>query len=105
MLSILYLPLSLAERVKEGMAYAKGHGTKSGRPIGRPKAEADFMTISDALRSHVGEHGAVARVAREHGVSRAWLFPRKPSPAILSPSLLGKLFDGDHVCLGDDVHV
>ena len=64
----------IAERVKDGLAYAKSHGTKSGRPIGRPRLSVDFMAICDALRGRSRKPGAVARVAREFGVSRGWLY-------------------------------
>ncbi len=34
----------IAERVKDGLRYAEAHGTKSGRPIGWPRANVDFVT-------------------------------------------------------------
>ena len=64
----------IAERVKDGLTYAAEHGTKSGRPIGRPAADVDFVTICDALRGRIGERGAVADAAEEFGVSRGWLY-------------------------------
>ena len=64
----------IPERVKDGLSYARAHGTRSGRPVGRPGLNVDFMTICDALRQRLGEPGAISRVAGEFGVSRAWLY-------------------------------
>ena len=64
----------IAERVRDGMAHAQAHGTKSGAPIGRPPITADLMTICDALKAVVGERGAITRIANQFGVSRAWLY-------------------------------
>jgi len=35
----------IAERVRDGMVYAKVHGTRSGRGIGRPRLAVDFSTV------------------------------------------------------------
>jgi len=43
-------------------------------PEGRPKLNITPSTVCDALRSYAGERGAVARVAREFGVSRGWVY-------------------------------
>ena len=64
----------IAERVKDGLAYAKAHGTRSGRDIGRPRLDADLLTICDALRQRLHERGAIAQVAQQFGVSRGWLY-------------------------------
>ena len=64
----------IGERVKEGLAYVRTHGTKSGKPIGRPTLDRDFVTICDILRERRHEPGAIAAVAREFAVSRAWLY-------------------------------
>ena len=64
----------IAERVKDGLAYAQAHGTKSGKPIGRPRLDVDFVAVCDALRRDWGEPGAISRTARQFGVSRAWLY-------------------------------
>lgn len=48
----------IAERVKDGLAYAKSHGTRSGRPVGRPGLQTEFMTICGALRGRIGETAA-----------------------------------------------
>ena len=63
----------IAERVKDGLAYALAHGTKSGRPIGRPPLEIDVIKVCDALRGRLRERGAIAEVARRFGVSRGWI--------------------------------
>ena len=64
----------IAERVKDGLQFAQSHGTRSGRPIGRPRAKRDFSTIYDALYGRSGEPGLVTKVAREFGVSRTWIY-------------------------------
>ena len=64
----------IAERVKDGLAYAQAHGTKSGRPIGRPRLEVDVIKVCDALRGRLRERGAIAEVARRFRVSRGWVY-------------------------------
>ena len=64
----------IAERVKDGLAYAKAHGTKSGRPVGRPPLDIDVIKVCDALRERVGERGAIAKVAARFRVSRGWVY-------------------------------
>ena len=64
----------IAERVKDGLACAQRHGTKSGRPVGRPPLDRDFVTTCDALRGRIGELGAIADTAKRFGVSRPWLY-------------------------------
>ena len=55
----------IAERVKDGLAYAQAHGTKSGRPIGRPPLEIDVIKVCDALCGRLRERGAIAEVAAQ----------------------------------------
>lgn len=64
----------IAERVKDGLAYALRHGTKTGRPIGRPPLDVDFVAICDALRGRLEERGSIAEVGRRFGVSRGWIY-------------------------------
>jgi len=64
----------IVERVKDGLAHAKRAGTRSGRPIGRPRLDRQVQTICDAMRERLGRRGAIASVARDYGVSRAWLY-------------------------------
>ena len=64
----------IAERVKDGLRRAETHGTKSGRPIGRPKSHVDFMAICDAVRTRENEPGMITKVAREFQVSRGWVY-------------------------------
>ncbi len=40
----------IAENVQAGMDYARAHGTKSGKPIGRPREDIDFVNICKAYR-------------------------------------------------------
>ncbi|MFM9887384.1 MAG: recombinase family protein [Burkholderiales bacterium] len=55
----------IQERVRAGLARAKEHGTKSGRPIGRPRVEvATEMAIRKLRRKGYG----VLKIAREAGV-------------------------------------
>ena len=64
----------IAERVKDWLAYARVHVTRSGRPIGHPRLDVDFVAVCKALRHRREEPGAVSHVAREFGVSRGWLY-------------------------------
>ena len=78
----------LRERVTAGLDRARRHGTKSGRPIGRPRLEIDVIKVCDALRGRLRERGAVAEVAAQFHVSRAWVYKRA------LPSLLKEDSDG-----------
>ena len=52
------------ERIKSGMARAKAKGTRSGRPIGRPKVSADVENpILVAAKRGLGK----LKIARELG--------------------------------------
>ena len=64
----------IAERVKDGIAYAQRHGTKSGNPIGRKPLDRDIAAISDAFLKRMGKPGAITEVAAQFGVSRGWMY-------------------------------
>jgi DNA invertase Pin-like site-specific DNA recombinase len=55
----------IQERVRAGLARAMKHGTKSGRPVGRPRVGVDVERRIRALRAK--KHG-ILRIAREVGV-------------------------------------
>ena len=55
----------IQERVKAGLARAKRHGTRSGRPVGRPRVGVDVERRIRALRAK--QHGII-KIAREVGV-------------------------------------
>lgn len=78
----------IAERVKDGLAYAQAHGTKSGRPIGRPPLDISVNKVCDALRGRLRERGAIAEVAARFRVSRGWVY------AHVLPSLVAEDSDG-----------
>jgi DNA invertase Pin-like site-specific DNA recombinase len=48
-------------RVNEGIRYAKEHGTKSGKPIGRKSYNIPFSNICKALQLCVGNYSEAAR--------------------------------------------
>lgn len=50
----------IAQRVKEGMKYAKIHGTKTGNAIGRPKTDLAFLAIAEALKTSAANDGGKA---------------------------------------------
>ena len=60
-----------AERVKDGLAYVKRRGTRSGRLWDVPDSKPDLMTICDAPTGRTGEKGTISEVAKQFGVSRA----------------------------------
>ena len=64
----------LRERVTAGLDRARRLGTKSGRPIGRPRLELDVIKVCDALRGRLHERGAIAEAAASFGVSRGWVY-------------------------------
>ena len=74
----------IAERVKAGMAYAKSHGTRTGRPTGRPPAGVDIVKVCEALALD-SERGAIPRVAGQFGVSPAWVY-KWVVPVLHAPS-------------------
>jgi DNA invertase Pin-like site-specific DNA recombinase len=55
----------IRERVKAGLARAKRHGTKTGRPIGRPR----IAVSPERARSAIQGLGSIRRAARQLGVS------------------------------------
>lgn len=59
----------IAERTRAGLAHAKANGTRTGRPIGRPRAEVD---VARAWRE-VARLGSKAAAARALGVPRRTL--------------------------------
>ena len=63
-------PMSAEERHKS----AEPRSGRPARPKGRPPLLVDFVAIRDRLDELVGIPGAVSKVAREFGVSRAWLY-------------------------------
>ena len=75
----------IAERTRDGLAYAKSHGTKSGRPIGRPRLNVDLAALRDAVtdmaESPGGGQDSIAGIARRFGVSRSYLY-RNVLPAL-----------------------
>lgn len=77
----------IAERVQDGLAYAKRHGTKSGRPIGRPKIGINRREVCDSLRARAGEPRLVAKLAKEFGCSRAWIY-KNAVPALTILAIL-----------------
>lgn len=52
-------------RVNEGMTYAKEHGTKSGKPIGRKGYDIDLANLCKALAAAGGNQSAAARALSE----------------------------------------
>jgi len=61
----------IAERVRDGMVYAKVHGTKSGQGIGRPRLAVDFSTVLTTIDHR--RYPTVAAQARELAISRSSL--------------------------------
>lgn len=65
----------IIERINDGLAFARTHGTKSGRPLGRPAYERDLPAIFDAVRCARETGGeSLASVARRFDVSRGWIY-------------------------------
>jgi len=64
----------IKDRVVAGLEYARRHGTKSGRPIGRPKAVFDRSAVV-RLRAEGKSWGQIARILHTSiaSVRRAWL--------------------------------
>ena len=55
----------IQERVRSGLARAREKGTKSGRPMGRPKVAA---ATEAAVRDSLAAGTAIRKVAAEHGI-------------------------------------
>jgi DNA invertase Pin-like site-specific DNA recombinase len=49
-------------RVNEGLAYARKHGTKSGKAIGRPKLSVSLQSICEAVYTAKGNYSQAARI-------------------------------------------
>ena len=68
----------IAERTRDGLAYARIHGTKSGRPIGRPPRKVDLAALRDAVTEMAdtprGGQTSIAGIARRFGVSRSYVY-------------------------------
>jgi len=64
----------IAEQVREGIAYTRAHGTRSGHPVGRKPADVPFMTVCDAILRVRAGRAKVRDVAVELGVSRALVY-------------------------------
>jgi DNA invertase Pin-like site-specific DNA recombinase len=54
-----------AVRIQEGIDFAKEHGTKSGRPIGRKPRAVSLQTICKAVRDARGNYSEAARSLTE----------------------------------------
>ncbi len=55
----------MQERIKAGIDRARANGTKSGKPIGRPRVLAE---VEDAVRAARAEGKGIRKIAREVGV-------------------------------------
>ncbi len=55
----------IQERINAGIARARKHGTKSGRPIGRPRISGKTL---DAIHAARAEGKGIKRIARDLGV-------------------------------------
>lgn len=55
----------IQERVRSGLARARAHGTKSGRPIGRPRVSP---AIEDRIRRARRKNCGMLKIARELGI-------------------------------------
>ena len=75
----------IAERTRDGLAYARSHGTKSGRPIGRPRLHIDLAALRDAVTETAdmprGGQRSIASIARRFGVRRSYVY-RNVLPAL-----------------------
>ncbi len=56
---------TIKERVQAGIAHARRHGTKSGRPLGRPRVVFDRAQIEQLRKQGMG----LREIARELGIS------------------------------------
>lgn len=57
----------IRERVRAGIERAKAEGTRSGKPIGRPRR----TVCIEAVRKAIAEHGSVSAASRALGIPRA----------------------------------
>lgn len=63
----------LIQRVEAGMEYARAHGTKSGKAIGRPKKRISDKRILEALDKARGNYSEAGRLL---GMSAGFVFNR-----------------------------
>jgi len=63
---------TIIERMESGKEYAKEHGTKSGKPMHRPKIEIDWNTVDSWLEKGLSL-GAISKII---GISRVTLYTR-----------------------------
>ena len=69
----------ISERVRSGMDRVKAHGTKSGKPIGRPIVEIDVVKLYDAFR----QENNVRAAARAAGCKPATAWDRLKKAGLL----------------------
>jgi len=69
---------TIRERMQAGREWAQEHGTKSGKPIGRPKADIDWIKVKE-LRKHNISWNKTSDVV---GVSTPTLIKRAKSKGI-----------------------
>ena len=60
--------------MKDGNAHARRHGTRTGRPIGRPRLEFDLVRVRDALLARDGEPGLTPKHDREFRYIPTWIY-------------------------------
>lgn len=70
---------TIRERMEAGREWAKIHGTKSGKPIGRPKVDIDWDRVKE-LREHKLSWNKTAEIV---GVSTPTLIKRSEEKGIL----------------------
>lgn len=87
----------LIERTKAGLARAARSGTRSGKPIGRPRASTILLSaaaekVRERARTWPRSGNAIRAAAREAGVSEATLrrWMRQNPPAGILPGTPGK---------------
>jgi site-specific DNA recombinase len=69
---------TIRERMEAGRAWAEKHGTKSGKPIGRPKADIDWSTVKNLREKKVSWN----KTAELVGVSTPTLIKRAKEEGI-----------------------
>ena len=63
----------IGERTRAGLEHARTHGTKSGRPVGKPRLSTPVINVLNAYVTRQGELGLISHLAREFKVSRGWI--------------------------------
>ena len=92
----------IRERVRAGMEYAREHGTKSGRPIGRPRRIFRRDQVAELRAAGLSWRAIAARLGVSYGtVRQAWRMPngapevsRNPVAGILSDAAGGQGLPG-----------